>query len=239
MQGVFKEHKIVWGGTIQNAKVIGYERKPTPSADQEWKRKQIECLPTVRRLAIDEKIELYTYNELTNEAWKRPVSFPANVLGDLFVDITFKHVDAAVERSFFFQMDISEYIKKDQVIKFCIWLLDSKVEDLADRLEGQKRYPAFLLNNLRKVQRFRDLCNGLAEKQYPDAFHLWTSEVNGIEYFLTTDRKFIRVMTETKHINLPCRPLSPTDLLSMLKINDLEPFEYQPNQFFNVFGKPS
>lgn len=135
-------------------------------------------------------------------------------------------------------MDISEYLSKDQVVKFCTWLLNSKAEDLADRLEGQERYPSFLLNNLRRVQRFRDLCNGLAEKQYPDAFHLWTAEVNGIEYFLTTDKKFIRAMTETKRLSLPCRPLSPSDLLYLLEIEDRDPFEYEENQFFNVLGKP-
>lgn len=229
MQAVFKEYNFVWGGTSQKVNILGFERKPMPNADQEWKLKQIECLPTVRRLAIEGTIKLFIYHELTNEAWKRPGSFPVNSFGDIFAGITFENVDAAVERSFFFQMELSEYIKQDEMIKFCAWLLNSKVENLAGRIEGQKRYPAFLLNNLRQVERFRELCRGLAEKQYPDAFHLWTAEVNGMEYFLTTDRKFIRVMTETKNIRLPCRPVSPAELLDILQIKDLEPFDYKPN----------
>lgn len=239
LQSVYKEQNIVWGDTTQNVNIFGFERKPLPSADQEWKIKQIVCLPTVRRLAVEEKIKLYTYNELTHEAWKRPGSFPLNFLGDLFAGITFQHVDAAVERSFFFQMEFSEYLKNDEMIKFCVWLLDSKVEELADRFEGQERYPVFLLNNLRQVERFRELCKGLAKKQYPDAFHLWSAEVNEMEYFLTTDRKFIQVMTETKNINLPCKPVSPSDFLNILRVKDLEPFEFKPNQFYNIFGKPS
>ena len=238
MQGTAKVQKIVWGDIAQDVKITGFERKPMPSADQAWKRDQIECLLTVGRIAREGKVELYTYNELTNEAWKRPGSFPSNVLGNLLAGVTFKHVDAAVERSFFFQMETSEYISKEQMVKFCKWLLESKVETLADRLKGQERYPTFLLNNLRGVKRFREICKGLAEKQYPDAFHLWTAEVNDIEYFLTTDKKFIRAMTETKRINLPCRPLSPSDLLDMLEIKERDPFEYEENQFFNLFGKP-
>lgn len=102
MQGVIKEQKIVWGDIIQDVNVVGYERIPMLSEDQAWKNLQIQCLPTVERLAIEGKIELFTYNELINEAWKRPNSFPGNALGNLFAGITFKHVDAVVERSFFF-----------------------------------------------------------------------------------------------------------------------------------------
>lgn len=239
LQAVYKEHQIVWGGTTQNVNILGFERKPMPSEDQGWKLKQIACLPTVRRLAVEEKIKLYTYNELIYEAWKRHGSFPSNLLGNLFAGINFQHVDAAVERSFFFQMEFSKYLKNDEMVKFCIWLLESKVEELADRLKGKERYSVFLLNNLRQVVRFRELCKGLAKKQYPDAFHLWTAEVNGMEYFLTSDKKFIRVMTETKNISLPCRPISPNELLDILQVKDLEPFEFKPNQFYNVFGRPS
>jgi hypothetical protein len=238
MQGVNKVQDVVWGDTIQAINILGFERKPMPNSDHEWKRKQIECLPTVGRIAREGKIVLYTYDELQHEAFKRPGSFPSNVLGDLFAGVTFMHVDAAVERSFFFQMEMSEYISKDQMITFCKWLHSPKIEDMVDRLASLERYPAFLLNNLKGVQRFRDLCNGLAEKQYPDAFHLWTAEVNEIEYFLTTDQKFIRAMTVTKRMNLPCRPLSPSDLLDVLEIDDRVPFDYKENQFINVFGKP-
>jgi len=238
LQGTIKSQEVVWGDNVQEVKIVGYERRPLPDAEQLWKRQQIVCLPTVGRIAKEGKIELYTYNELQHEAWKRPGSFPPNLLGNLFAGISFKRVDAAVERSFFSQMELSEYILKKQVIEFCNWLLNSKVEDLAGRQWAQERYPAFLLNNLRGVQRFRDLCNGLAEKQYPDAFHLWTAEVNEIEFFLTTDQKFIRVMTETKRLHLPCRPLSPSDLLDILEIHERDSFKYETNQFYNVFGRP-
>jgi hypothetical protein len=124
------------------------------------------------------------------------------------------------------------------VVKFCKWLLEPNVETLADRLKGQERYPSFLLNNLKAVKRFREICNGLAEKQFPDAFHLWTAEVNNIKYFLTIDKKFINAMTKSKRINLPCRPLSPSDLLDMLEIREHDPFEYEENQFINFLGKP-
>ncbi len=55
MQGIIKEQKIIWGDTIHEVKVLGYERKPMPNADQEWKREQIKCLPTVGRIAREGK----------------------------------------------------------------------------------------------------------------------------------------------------------------------------------------
>ena len=238
MQGTDKVQTIVWGDKAHNVNIAGFKRKPMPSADHEWLRDQIKCLPTVGRIAREGKVELYTYNELTNEEWKRPGSFPANVLGNLLAGVTFKYVDAAVERSFFFDMDISENVSKEQVVKFCKWLLEAEVETFADRLEGQKKYSAFLLNNLREVERFREISKGLSGKQYPDAFHLWTAEVNCIKYFLTLDKKFINAMTTSKRIDLPCKILSPSDVLDMMEIKERDPFEYDENQFFDLFGNP-
>ena len=98
--------------------------------------------------------------------------------------------------------------------------------------------PKSLLNNLRNVQRFRELCAGLSEKQFPDAFHLWTAEINGAQMFLTTDRKFIRVMTKTKKTNLSCVPVSPQELLEHLNIHELDPFEFKEGVFYSTGGEP-
>lgn len=238
MQSAFKEEKVIIDEKRFAVKIVGYERKPTPISNEQWKLNQINCLPTIGKIAREEKIKLFTYSELTHAAWKRPNSFPGNILGNIFADVKFEHVDAAVERSYFFQMEPSEYFSNEQFIKFCKWILHPNIEDLAERLENNDLYPAFLIQNLKNVQRFRNLCRGLSERQYIDAFHLWTAEVNKAQYFLTTDRKFIRVMTQTKNIDLPCELLSPSKLLYRLNISDLKPFKYSKNQFYTLFGKP-
>lgn len=239
MQCSYKERNLVWGNSVERIRIAGFLRKPLPGNDQAWKRGQIECLPTIGKIAREKKIALYTYNEIDFEAWKRPGSFPLNRLGNVFSGVEFNHVDAAVERSYFFQSDFSGYFGKDQVIEFCRWLLAPNIETIADRLAPTKHYPDFLLRNLQRVQRFRDLCVGLSENQYPDAFHLWSAEVNGMDLFLTTDRKFVGAVTKTKKLSLPCMPLPPSQLLEQLGISEREPFEYREGQFYNIFGQPS
>lgn len=236
MQSAFKEQNLVWGDSIERIRIAGFLRKPLPSNDQVWKKSQIECLPTIGKIAREKKIALYKYNEIDFEGWKRS---GANRLDNIFSEVEFNHVDAAVERSYFFQSDLVKHLEKDRVIEFCRWLLTPNIETLANRLAPTKRYPDFLLNNLGRVQRFRDLCIGLSEKQYPDAFHLWSAEVNGMDLFLTTDLKFIRALTETKKISLPCMPLPPSQLLEQLGITEREPFKYEEGQFYNVFGQPN
>jgi hypothetical protein len=236
MQATRRKQTMKWGDSTLDFEVVGYERKPL--THHAWKREQISCIPTIRKLAYEGFISLLTYSELQHERLKRPGSFPPSRIGNIFSGITINHVNAAVERSYFFQQEIGTYIKVEEVIGYCKWLLTPGIERLAEKLSGNSQYPSHLLENLGKIQRFRDLCSGLSEKQYPDAFHLWTAEVNHSDYFLTIDGKFIRAMTETKKIHLPCKPISPLDLLSLFEVDEREPFEYQEDQFYDIGGRP-
>lgn len=238
MQCVSKTVEIEIRGVSRSVQVRGFERRPAPGPDEEWKRNQLDCLPSVARLAREGVVSCYTYSELRHEAWKRPGSFPTNIIGRLFSEVPFVDVDAAVERSYFFQTDFSEYISTDQVVKFCKWLNAAKFDEHIDRLAALGRYPEFLLANLRNVDRYRNLCAGLSERQYPDAFHLWTAEVNGAKYFLTTDRKFIRALTQSKNIELPCAPVGPERLLEVLSVKARDPFSHPENATIDVFGNP-
>lgn len=224
---------------MQWVDVIGYMRKPLPNLKNQWKRNEIECLPTIGRIAREGKISLFTYFELQSEGWKRSDSFPTKSIGNIFSGVSINHAEAAVDRSYFFQMELGQFIKTQQVIEYCKWLMTPGIEKLVDRLSGNPAYPLWMLNNIRNVQRFRDLCHGLAEKQYPDVLHLWSAEVNGSDLFLTIDGKFIRAMTKSKSINLPCKPVSPSELLDMLQIKERDPFEFQEGQFYNIFGQPT
>lgn len=238
MERAFKEQDIAWGGSIQHIRIAGYVRKKLPGKDEAWKRSQIECLPTIGKIAREQRIALYTYSEIDFEGWKRSGSVFPGRLGNIFSGIHFHHVDSAIERSYLFQSEISEHLKNERVIDFCKWLLTPNIENIVVKLAATKRYPEFFLQNLLKVQRFRKLCEGLSEKQYPDAFHLWSAEVNGMDSFLTTDGKFIRALTETKRLTLPCMPLSPSQLLDHLGIVERDSFEHKEGQFYNLFGNP-
>lgn len=147
------------------------------------------------------------------------------------------HVEAAVERSYFFQSSLDEHVDSQSVIKFCKWLLNIDPNVLIEKVTQAKSFPSFLMANLRNVKRFSELCKGLSEKQYPDAFHLWTAEVNGADFFLTIDKKFIHVMTETNRVDLPCPPLSPSQLLNQLGIDERDPIEYMEGVFYDISGR--
>lgn len=240
MQGARKRQTLNWGGSEQTIEIVGYTRKPLPNKSEAWKREQVECLPTLGRMARQNCISLYTYQETIFEGWKRAGSFPSIHLGNVFEGINIEKVDAAVERSYFFQMELGQYIEKQSVVEFCEWLLAIDANTILEVIGNiPKEFPPFLLNNLRNLERFRELCRGLSTHQYPDALHLWTAEVNDTQYFLTIDRKFIRVMTESKNLELPCRPISPSQLLDELKVYERDPFKYAEGLFYNILGQPS
>jgi hypothetical protein len=181
---------------------------------------------------------MYIYNEIRLESWLRPGSARRSFIGDLFAGVQFIDVDPPVERSRIFQMELGKYLQRNEMIEFCKWIQLPNIEAIVENPNIQKRFPKSEIKNLRQVERFRELCRGLSEGQYPDAFHLWTGEVNELDYFLTTDGKFIRVMTETKKIALRCRPISPETLLTELGIAERDPLPFEHGQFYTVGGKP-
>jgi hypothetical protein len=232
-----KEDEISWVGGTKKYTISGYIRKSPRNENEQWLQRQIDALPTIARLARDGGISCHTYSELEYEAMLRPGSFPANIIGDLFENVEFSRVNAPITRSRFFSGD-ERFVQREAVIDFCKWLHDPKVESLADRTDFQRLLPEFELNNLRHVGRFRDICQGLSKKQFPDAFHLWTAEVSGLDYFLSTDKKFIQAITKLDKTDLPCKPISPEDLLSELGVTERDPFPYEEGQFYNLFGMP-
>lgn len=230
-QGAQRPQKINWGGKEYSLQIHGFERKPLPKESESWKREQVECMPTIGRLARQRVIALSSYMEITLEGFKRRHPLLINV----FDGVEIEHVDAAVERSYFFQSSIDKYIDKQSMIKFCKFLLGFNPDEITEKTTQILGWPDFLVANLRNIKRFKALCKGLSENQYPDAFHLWTAELNGADCFLTIDKKFIQVMTKTNQTELPCLPLSPSQLLDQLGIDERDPFEHREGVFYNIF----
>lgn len=217
--------------------VRGYKRKPLPSGSQEWLGEEISCLPTIAKLAMNGEILPCIYSETRNEAWKRPGSFPRMPIQSVFRKISFQVIDAAVERSYFMSMRLQEFLQTEQFIQFCKLLIKPKTEEFATA-ELTPSLPKQMKENLMGVQRFRDLCHGLSESQYPNAFHLWTAETHKLDYFLTVHKKFINVITQTKKIPLRLKICMPSVLLKDLNILERVPFEFEEGVFYNIGGYP-
>jgi len=204
-------------------KLIAIRRKPSLSRDQHWRQRQIEAMPTIARLVRDGQLTLADSTELSLEEIKGTYVGVSGITGDLFRDVRWKHVPAAIERSKFQQIDMDSYTRKGTVIAFCKILLGLDSREVAARPRFLQRFTDFEQENLRSLDRFRLICAGLNENHYPDALHLWTAEVNGLDYFLTADRRFTNAMTKTSRVSLTTRLVSPVDLLAEVGVTGVDP----------------
>lgn len=203
--------------------LIGIRRKLPLRPDHQWLQLQIEAMPTIARAARDGQLTLVDSMELSLEEIKGTYVGVSGIAGDLFRDVRWNHVPAAIERSKFQQMDMDSYTRKETVVAFCKSLLGLDYKAVAARPRFLQRFTDFEQENLRSLDRFRQICAALSENHYPDALHLWTAEVNGLDYFLTADRAFTNVMTKTSRISLTARPIAPVDLLAELGVTKLDP----------------
>ncbi|MAB12472.1 MAG: hypothetical protein CMI59_01025 [Parvibaculum sp.] len=156
--------------------VVGMKRRRV----DDWKSKQLSALPTIVHLVSDGKIQFFSYGELRNEAWNRPGSFPGEVMGNLLAGVQISEVPDAICRTRLFSSNFKE--TKAEMIDFCRWLLSLNQRGV--KKLGGLPFTDFEMENFRGLDRFREICKAVHSKHYPDAFHFWTAEVNGMDFFL-------------------------------------------------------
>ena len=103
------------------------------------------------------------------------------------------------------------------------------------------KLPDYYRQNFANLKRFREICEPITkntkakqdkkDEQIRDAFHLWTAEVNNLDYFLTADKKFINLMTVSSKIDLPTPPIAAATLLEKLGISKLDPLPVMDDRF--------
>lgn len=185
----------------------------------DWLQREIEKLPKVAELIRDGRLQAFTTNELYAEAF-RAARYPSPVYIDIFEGCSIARIPAPFERSKF-GLGGDQFLSKDDVINYCkSFFLTPTQKRVEQFIDGLKRNPRFNLSPfeercLRNAFAFKGLCRGIDETHYPDALHLWTAEENGLDAFLTLDRKFKNVM-ERQHINFKCRILYPSELLAIV-----------------------
>jgi hypothetical protein len=232
-----REQTIRWGKTDVTSEFHGYRGKRLPEG--EWLVRQIKCLPTIARLAKEGRVLLFSSEELFFESFTAARGL-AGWSGDLFRGVKISSVPAAVERSYFRQtIDFGKHASGASQAEFYEeFLLKIDETTIVPLLEEHMDLPAFDLQNLRSVGRFRELCAGLDSSDHRrDAFHLWTAEANGLAYFLTMDRRFINVMTQTKKTELPTVPICPEDLLDALGGIERDLMPLKEGEFHDLFDE--
>lgn len=214
---------VTWGDRTETVTLAGWERKPDVPPDQAWRRKQVECLPTLARLAREGVLRLYSYIELAFEEWRGQRGMSGS-FGDLFAGIEVEKVTPAVERSHFRQtVHLKEHVSKEALTEFCTFLLDLDPSALQQAPEFWDTLPDFEKANLAQVDRFQHLCRNLTVNHYADAFHLWTAEVNGLDFFLMVEIAFPNAVRNKRDLGFHCQPITPEELLHHAGVTDLDP----------------
>jgi hypothetical protein len=214
------------------------ETLPRLPDSQKWMRSQIEALPSIARAAKPPKqrLRLYTYFELQMEHW-RGHNFPASSPGDIFRGVPVEAVSVGLQRSSFFGgLSGDEIVSRDAQIKFCEWLL-ANGEKILNSPGICAKLGNAQVSVLQGLKRYRELCKPLAPIQYVDALHLWTAELNGIELFVTMDKKFVNALRSGKRLDIKCRPVFPEDMLVELG-TEQEPMPYEYGKRYYLNGAP-
>lgn len=234
-EGAIQQRTIQWGPHEIEAKIHGYRGKPLPSVEVELQ--QLKALATISRLTTEGKLELFSSTELEFESFSAARGFQG-FAGDILADAEIQSVESAVERSFFQStIDFRQHIDGDQVGRWCEeFLLKLDVTKVNRIIKHYVDLPDFCRQNLLNIARYQELCRHLSTLgHYRDAFHLWTAEVNGLDFFLTGDRRFVNVMTQSTKIDLPSPPISPVELLGNLGIEKFDSVPLADRKFTNLF----
>jgi hypothetical protein len=250
--GAGKQTTVHWGGQDQTFEVSGVIRKPP--ANNLGYQVQKEALFTVGRLIREGQIEAFDYWEIQCERWRgSPGIGVCNALAGCENKI--KSCLPALHRSKFRQsIDFIETIskggKKDvdrgletgtsSQIAFFSWLC-SMTSEHADAFISHRDeigLTPFDVESLRNLGWFRFLCERSSScENYPDVFHLWTAERNGLDAVLTLDTRLsdlvARVSKEkVKKIEIRTDVLQPITLLERLGISRLDPVPMEANRFY-------
>lgn len=234
-EGVVRTETMQWGPHEVISDVHGYRAKELPQ--DEWRRRQIESLPTIARMAREGQLTFCTSVELKFESFRAANGWQGYI-GDLFRDIKFENVPAAVERSYFWQtINLDDYSSGEgQVRWYKDFLLKADEDKILAEIADLIDLPDFDRQNLKNVSRFREMCRHLeTDDHIRDAFHLWTAETNGLDYFLTADKRFTNKMMKSTPLKFPAPPIGPADLLVELGITELDSLPLTDRGFRYLF----
>lgn len=138
----------------------------------------------------------------------------------------------------FFQTDIKNAVgSKDHLIDFCKWLLNDYDDRWLEAPYAKRALSEHDISNLKSVARFKEICSGLSQKHFDDAFHLWGGEASKIEYFLTTNINFVRALRQLKNLKLVCKPILPSELMTSLSVIDPEPMPFEYGRRYMLNGR--
>ncbi|ATD68255.1 MULTISPECIES: hypothetical protein [Luteimonas] len=183
-----------------------------------WKAEEVAILPELCMLERSGWLALFKSAELLSEEM-RGWQVGQGLAGDLLSKIRFRYVPSPIERSRLMSLPSNTYNSKECQTDFFKMLLEA---NRRGDLQNLRRWPLtkFELQSVEEFGRFAEICSCLTESQYVDAWHLWTAERSGIDFFLTLDKRFVNAMTRTSRVSLLSRPIYPSDLVAIARCDD-------------------
>lgn len=231
LETTIKTQTLKWGDTDDTCDIHGYIRK---SKRGDWIDDEVACLPTIASMASKEILHLYVGVEVQHESLSAN-SVGRGTKGDLFRGVQINHCDNPICRSYFKSQTIDQICDKKELIYFCEMLMKVDAAMLMKVPEFWNRFPDSMKDNFGKIDRLKELLKALTHKgHWPDAFHLWTAECFGADFFLTVDQKFINALTRTARIPLPVPIVKPSDLLGTLGVKERLPLPFEEGKFINL-----
>lgn len=205
-------HTLEIQGRVNTSQVARILPREMP---RDWRGKEIDRLPEICMLESSGRLALFKSTESLGEemaGWQVGQGLP----GDLVSKIRFRYAPSPIERSRLMSLPFKVYNSKECRAGFFKLLLEANTRGQLDNIR-QWPLTAFELESVEGLGRFAEICSCLDESQYTDAWHLWTAERSGIDFFLTLDRRFINVMTRTSRIPLISRPVYPSELVDIAR----------------------
>jgi hypothetical protein len=244
------KNAIRWAGRNQIATIHGIRRK-APHKDAKFQA-EIEALPTVGRIIREEICNAFEYREIWCEGMRyRPLAPFGNALEGCKIQLC----PPAIDRSKFAQtVDLADYFakggKKDREagiqlgranqVAFFEWLagLTSEFVEVVISHAQAFRLTDFEIDSFRDIGWFQFLCDrGGSRENYPDIFHLWTAERNGLDVLLTLDNGLPELVSRVKNekrrgIEIQTQVLRPLELLNTLGISGLDAVQLEHDGFY-------
>lgn len=212
--GVSEQAVEIFGrlSTVRMVQERAVEPKNASEADE------VEALRSIFDLARESKnIHFGVSWELHQEFFHGTQKSPAPG-GDLAEGINFEDVPSPLERGMFFSLPLDEYASREVKKAFIelICQFGEKPEEFPRRGIGGYELNEYELGSLKSLGRFARACKVVPDAQWFDLFHLWTAERAGYQYFLTRDKKFVNLMTQTCRVKFDALPVTPIGLWNLL-----------------------
>jgi len=211
---------VTWGTKRVQVKVARIQGKRLQK-NEEWLRNERRSLATVAAAARNGLITVHTSLELVAERL-RARSTGRGIRGDLWIAVRFEHAPAPLDRSTWMgSLSLQQMASKEHREEFYSQMLalahhgvPQQLLDALPTTEFVERQKA----NLSRLREYASLCDVVGSKRRGDAFHYWTAICNNLDYFLTTDKRFVEGLRKHSNKDLIGRAVTPSELVRVLHL---------------------